>query len=60
MLLANIDDLRVAHERVQVDLVDRWQGDTLVDELLDVLCAEVGHLPRSAVYLHVEKRQRRD
>lgn len=48
MLFADLDDLRVSHERVKVDLVDRRQGNALVDELLDVFGAEVGHLRVSA------------
>ena len=43
-MLANLDDLWVAHERVQVNLVDGREWDLLVDELLYVLGAKVGHL----------------
>jgi hypothetical protein len=41
VLLAYLDDIRMAHERVQVDLVDSGEWDTLVDELLNMLHTKV-------------------
>jgi hypothetical protein len=36
VVLANLEDLGLAHERVQVNLVDGREGDLLVDEFLYV------------------------
>lgn len=55
VLLADLDDVRVTHERVQIHLVDGRKGDTLVDELLDVLDAKVGDLLREFLSLFVNK-----
>ena len=41
VFLAQRDDVRVAHEGVQVDLVDGGEGRLGVDEFLDVLGAPV-------------------
>jgi hypothetical protein len=44
VVLADLDNLGPAHERVQVDLVDRWEEDALVDELLKMMSPKVGYL----------------
>lgn len=44
VLLADLDNVGMAHERVQVDLVDDGERDALVQEFLDVFDSPIGHL----------------
>lgn len=44
VLLADLDNLRMPHERMQVDLVDGGQRRPRIEQLLDMLLAPVRHL----------------
>lgn len=52
VLLADLDDIRVSHERMEVDLVDDGQFRAVVQKLLDMFGAPVRYLQCSAPVCH--------
>lgn len=46
MLLAGVDNIRMPHERVEVDLVEHGQLHAVLDHLVDVLGAKVANTDR--------------